>query len=108
MCCIVSTASGRNGARTIIFFSLRLEDQNITGNKNIAEVSNSFYHIPIVKVLLFSFIGGDVSREINEIRLSPKAGERGGGILGARTGVGARNLDKTSDHCATVKRVGAL
>ena len=32
----------------------------------------------------------------------------GGKILGARTGLGARNLDKTSDHCATVKRVGAL
>ena len=41
-----------------------------------------------------------------------KAGERGGGgrggkIPGVRTGLGARNLDKTSGHCATVKRVGA-
>ena len=40
-----------------------------------------------------------------------KAGERGGGrgggkIPGARTGLGARDLDKTSGHCATVKRVG--
>ena len=39
-----------------------------------------------------------------------KAGERrgrgGGKIPGARTGLGARNLDKTSGHYATVKRVG--
>ena len=37
-----------------------------------------------------------------------RGGGRGGKILGARTGLGARNLDKTSGHCATVKRVGAL
>ena len=44
-----------------------------------------------------------------DICIAGKAGERGGGkILGARTGLGARNLDKTSGHCATVKRVGAL
>ena len=37
-----------------------------------------------------------------------KAGERGGRGGGKipRTGLGARNLDKTSGHCATVKRVG--
>ena len=34
-------------------------------------------------------------------------GGRGGKIPGARTGLGTRNLDKTSGHCATVKRVGA-
>ena len=33
-------------------------------------------------------------------------GAGGGKIPGARTGWGARNLDKTSGHCATVKRVG--
>ena len=33
---------------------------------------------------------------------------RGGGkIPGAWTGLGAQNLDKTSGHCTTVKRVGA-
>ena len=40
---------------------------------------------------------------------SIKAGEGGGQgdkIPGARAGLGARNLDKTSGHCATVKRVG--
>ena len=42
-----------------------------------------------------------------------KAGERGGGggaggtkYLGPGLVRGARNLDKTSGHCATVKRVG--
>ena len=43
--------------------------------------------------------------------LSNQAGEKGGGgregkIPGARIGLGARNLDKTSGHCAAVKRVG--
>ena len=33
-------------------------------------------------------------------------GGRGGKIPGARLVWGARNLDKTSGHCATVKRVG--
>ena len=43
------------------------------------------------------------------IQLS-KAGEREGSrgdkIPGARAGLGARNLDKTSGHWATAKRVG--
>ena len=33
-------------------------------------------------------------------------GQGGGKISGARTGLGARNFDKTSGHCATAKRVG--
>ena len=33
-------------------------------------------------------------------------GGRGGKIPGARLVWGAQNLDKTSGHCATVKRVG--
>ena len=33
-------------------------------------------------------------------------GGAGGEIPGARTGLGARNLDKTSGHWATAKRVG--
>ena len=39
-----------------------------------------------------------------------KAGKRGGGrgdkIPGAQAGLGARDLDKTSGHWATAKRVG--
>ena len=46
----------------------------------------------------------------NTIIVNIKAGKRGGGrggkIPGARLVWGAQNLDKTSGHCATVKRVG--
>ena len=40
-------------------------------------------------------------------RARPAREGGGGKIPGAQTGLGARNLDKTSGHCATVKRVGA-
>ena len=39
-------------------------------------------------------------------RLAKGGGGRGGKIPGARLVWGAQNLDKTSGHCATVKRVG--
>ena len=45
------------------------------------------------------------------VTIQHKAGKRGGQggdkIPGDRTGLRARNLDKTSGHWATAKRVGA-
>ena len=48
---------------------------------------------------------GSSQRHTKQAR--PARGGAGGSkIHGARTGLGARDLDKTSGHCATVKKVG--
>ena len=71
-----------------------------TPGTNSAKKSNKRFKYSFFAMFCFEFFA-----------ITTKAGERGGGgaggkIPGARTGLGARNLDKTSGHCATVKRVG--